>query len=174
MTHCFFSFFYTSTSWVTPLLLSPLNSPESSHPNMEPRSNRVLQTRWEVALWPLSPIPPWKLQWKTLLFPTGLSLPPKIILWWKLWFPGSRDQRRVPPLWSTHVASAVCCSEVCVTALPTCCSGLWLLLNCWAQSILSHCLHLFKLILHIRVHLRPRREVTPSGNSINSILHIFF
>lgn len=52
-----FSFFtHPDTSWEALLPLISLNGAESSRPNMKPRSNWVLQTRWEVDLWP---VPPW-------------------------------------------------------------------------------------------------------------------
>lgn len=40
-------------------------------------------------------IPPGKLQWKTLLFPMGLLLPPKIDFQWKLWLTSSLAERKL-------------------------------------------------------------------------------
>lgn len=45
-----FFFTHPDTSWEALLPLISLNGAESSRPNMKPRSNLVLQTRWEVDL----------------------------------------------------------------------------------------------------------------------------
>lgn len=63
---------HPDTSWEALLPLISLNCAESSRPNMKPRSNWVLQTRWEVDLWPVPPDPTGKAAVENPIIPNGI------------------------------------------------------------------------------------------------------